>query len=191
LEVGGGHGNYHYHEQRKSLHAKRNIIQPMADSQPPPHAGVSFPPPFLYVAAFVAGLLLHRVWPLTIAGLGHKSARGAVLAAGMVLLLAWLALMVSAFAMFRRAHTTIIPNLPAAALVTGGPYRISRNPMYLALALGYAGLALMLNKWWPVILLPIALIAIDRLVIAREERYLAGAFRDEFGAYARRVRRWV
>jgi len=163
----------------------------MADSQPPPHSGVNFPPPFVYVAAFVAGLLLHRVWPLAIAGPDHESARGAVLVAGMALLLAWLVLMFWAFATFRRAHTTIIPNLPAAALVTSGPYRISRNPMYLSLALGYAGLALMLNKGWPLILLPIALVAIDRLVIAREERYLASAFRDEFGAYARRVRRWV
>ena len=163
----------------------------MADPQSPPHAGVSFPPPFVYVAAFVAGLLLHREWPLTITGPGREDGRGAVLVAGMALLLAWLAFMISAFAMFWRAQTTIIPNRPAAVLVTTGPYRISRNPMYLALALGYAGLALMLNRWWPIILLPIALIAIDRLVIAREEKYLANAFRDEFAAYSRQVRRWV
>lgn len=119
----------------------------MADAQPLPHSGVSFPPPFVYAAAFVAGLLLHRVWPLTIAGPDHESARRVVLAIGATLLLTWLTLMVWAFFTFGRARTTIIPNRPAAALVTYGPYRLSRNPMYLSLALGYAGLALELNKW--------------------------------------------
>lgn len=163
----------------------------MADAQPPPHAGVSFPPPFLYVAAFVAGLLLQRGWPLPITGPRHGTARGAVLIAGLALFLMFLGLLASAFFNFGRARTTVIPNRPASALVTSGPYRISRNPMYLALALLHAGLALLLNTWWPLFFLPIAVIAIDRLVIAREERYLASAFPQEYGAYRSRVRRWL
>jgi protein-S-isoprenylcysteine O-methyltransferase Ste14 len=164
------------------------ILEAMNPSPPPENPGVHFPPPLVYVAAFVAGLLLHRGWPLPIVGPARE---GALEAAGMVLLALWLALMLGAFITFARARTTFIPNRPAAALVTGGPYRISRNPMYLSLTLAYAGLSLLLNRWWPLLLLPLALAAIDRFVIAREERYLAGAFPEEYGAYARRVRRWI
>ena len=163
----------------------------MAEIQPPPHAGVNFPPPFVYVAAFVAGLLLQREWPLPITGPAQEAVRGAILMAGYALFLMFLVLVASAFFMFGWARTTVIPNQPASALVTNGPYRISRNPMYLALALGYAGLALILSTWWPLFFLPLAVLVIDRLVIAREERYLASAFPQEYGAYRRRVRRWL
>jgi protein-S-isoprenylcysteine O-methyltransferase Ste14 len=163
----------------------------MTETQPPPHAGVNFPPPFVYVAAFVAGLLLQRGWPLPITGLDQGTARGAVLISGLVLFLMFLGLVASAFFTFGRARTTVIPNRPASALVASGPYRISRNPMYLGLAFGYTGLALLLNTWWPLFFLPLAVIAIDRLVIVREERYLASAFPQEYGAYRSRVRRWL
>jgi protein-S-isoprenylcysteine O-methyltransferase Ste14 len=163
----------------------------MTETQPPPHAGVNFPPPFVYVAAFVAGLLLQRAWPLPITGPEQETIRGAILMAGYALFLMFLVLVGSAFFMFGWARTTVIPNRPASALVTNGPYRISRNPMYLALAFGYAGLALLLNTWWPLLFLPLAVIAIDRLVIAREERYLASAFPQEYDAYRSRVRRWL
>jgi protein-S-isoprenylcysteine O-methyltransferase Ste14 len=152
---------------------------------------VHFPPPFVYVAAFVAGLLLQRGWPLPITGPGPGTARGAILIAGLALLLMGLTIVASAFFTFGRARTTVIPNRPASALVTSGPYRISRNPMYLALALAYAGLALLLNTGWPLFFLPLAVLSIDRLVIAREERYLASAFPQEYGAYRSRVRRWL
>ncbi len=163
----------------------------MAEIQPPPHAGVNFPPPFVYAAAFIAGLLLQRKWPLFITEPGQGTARGVVLTAGLVLLLTFLGLAGSAFFRFGRARTTFIPNRPASALVTNGPYRISRNPMYLAFALGYTGLELLVNTWWPLFFLPLVLLAIDRLVIAREERYLASAFPEEYDAYRRRVRRWL
>lgn len=159
------------------------------EPQPPPHAGVHFPPPFVYAAAFVVGLLLQRGWPLPITGPG--TARGALLIAGLSLFLMWVLLTGSAFLTFGRARTTVIPNRPASALVTSGPYRISRNPMYLALALLYAGLSLLLNTWWPLVFLPLVVILIDRLVIAREERYLASAFPQEYDAYRSRVRRWL
>jgi len=161
----------------------------MAEIQPPPHAGVHFPPPFVYAVAFIAGLLLQRAWPLPITGPG--TARGVILTAGLVLLLAFLGLAGSAFFTFGRARTTVIPNRPASALVTSGPYRISRNPMYVAFALLYTGLALLVNTWWPLFFLPLVLIAVDRLVIAREERYLASAFPQEYDAYRSRVRRWL
>src|SRR5207253_2608083 len=101
----------------------------------------------------------------------------------------WLALMLAAFTTFARARTTIIPNQPANALVTNGPYRITRNPMYVSLAALYIGLSLLVNSWWPLVLLPVVLVIIDRAVIAREERYLTDAFPADYPAYQRRVRR--
>ena len=103
----------------------------------------------------------------------------------------WLALMLAAFATFGRAKTTPFPNRPASALVTSGPYRFTRNPMYLSLIALYIGLTLMLNSWWPLMMLPLVLVIIDRAVIAREERYLTDAFPADYPAYQRRVRRWL
>jgi protein-S-isoprenylcysteine O-methyltransferase Ste14 len=103
----------------------------------------------------------------------------------------WFALAATAMAAFRRARTTLIPNRPAHALVTTGPYRFTRNPMYVSLVALYLGVTAMLNTWWPVLFLPLVVICIDRMVVAREERYLASAFPAEYEAYTRRVRRWL
>lgn len=153
----------------------------------PPHAGVHFPPPFLYVAALIVGWLLERWRPAPITQ-GPSAVRDAL---ALVCAAIYLALFVAALRMFRRAHTTLIPNRPASALVTHGPYAITRNPMYVSLAWLYLGLALAMNSWWIVGLLVVVLIVIDRAVIAREERYLASAFPDEYAAYRARVRRWL
>jgi protein-S-isoprenylcysteine O-methyltransferase Ste14 len=63
--------------------------------------------------------------------------------------------------------------------------------MYVSLVLLYVGVTLALDTWWPLVLLPLVIVAVDRLVIRREERYLAAAFPSEYPAYCRRVRRWV
>jgi len=118
----------------------------------------------------------------------QPSAREAI--AGFFLLVGFV-LAAAAFAKFARARTTIVPNRPSKALVTTGPYRITRNPMYVSLAALYVGLAFVGNSWWPLILLPAVVLIIDRAVIAREERYLAGAFPTEYDAFRRRVRRWL
>jgi protein-S-isoprenylcysteine O-methyltransferase Ste14 len=92
---------------------------------------------------------------------------------------------------FRRHHTAIIPHKPASTIVTDGPYRFTRNPMYVGLALQFAGVSLLLDSWWAIALLPVVVAIIDRSVIAREERYLASAFGADYGAYRLRVRRWI
>lgn len=159
----------------------------MTVSSPPPHAGVHFPPPLLYVAGIAAGWALDRWRPLPIAD-GWSLGRAAV---AVVCFAAFAALSVAAFALFRRNRTSIIPNRPATALVTEGPYRFTRNPMYVSLAALYVGVTMALNSWWPLALLPIVVLAVDRMVIAREERYLADAFPSEYKAYRARVRRWI
>ena len=70
-------------------------------------------------------------------------------------------------------------------------YRFSRNPMYVSLALLYIAVTLVLDSWWPLLLLPAVLAIVDRVVILREERYLSRAFPHLYDEYRRRVRRWL
>ena len=92
---------------------------------------------------------------------------------------------------FLRAGTPAIPFKPSTALVTSGHYRITRNPMYVGMASLYIGLAFAFGLIWAFALLPIVVVVIDRLVIAREEPYLERLFGEEYLAYKRRVRRWI
>jgi protein-S-isoprenylcysteine O-methyltransferase Ste14 len=111
--------------------------------------------------------------------------------AGALLIAAGLAVTYWGIFTFRRARTAVYPHYPASRLVQGGPYRFSRNPMYTGLALVYVGLSMLTNTVWPLLLLPLVLVALVFLVIHREERYLASAFGEEYEAYRRRVRRWL
>ena len=92
---------------------------------------------------------------------------------------------------FRRGGTPIDPYTPSQAFVTDGPYRLTRNPAYLGMALAYAGIAIAANAPWALAPLPIAIAVIDRGVIAREERYLERRFGTPYAEYKRRVRRWI
>ncbi len=159
----------------------------MTAATPIPNAGVRFPPPLTYVLGLVVGWIIQHTWPLSLPA--SWAAIRPILAA--VFIVAWFALMLWAFASFRRAHTAIIPHRPATSIVTYGPYRITRNPMYVSMTSVYIGLTLMMNSWWPFIFMPIVLVIIRLFVIAREERYLTNAFPVEYPAYCQRVRRWL
>lgn len=95
------------------------------------------------------------------------------------------------FHAMRRSGTPVNPYKPTAAIVSDGPYRFSRNPIYVGNAIFYVGLALTINTLWLFLLLPV-LIAILRFgVIAREERYLEQKFGEDYFRYKRAVRRWL
>jgi len=85
----------------------------------------------------------------------------------------------------------VIPMSPARAIVVTGPYRFTRNPMYVGLTVAYVGIALLVNMAWPLLTLPAVLIALRLFVIAREERHLRQAFPEAYAAYCARVRRWL
>ena len=87
--------------------------------------------------------------------------------------------------------TNVDPSLPATAVVTSGPYRLSRNPLYVGLALVYFGLTLALDSWWGIVLLVAVLIVMHRGVIQREERYLEQKFGDGYRQYRSTVRRYI
>lgn len=158
----------------------------MAVSRSSDSPGVRFPPPLLFVLGFGLGLVAHRLMPVPL--LPSRPALLTVAAWGLVI--AGAALLGWALVTFLTARTAVVPNRPASALLARGPYRLSRNPMYLALTLLYAGLALWVNALWPLVALPLVLAALWFAVVRREEAYLARAFGADYAAYRARVRRW-
>lgn len=162
----------------------------MTGSDPMANPGVKFPPPFVFLAAFlIAWLLETRVMRIRIVGGGASPA--AIQIAGAVLVVAGLALVAWGLLTFARARTAILPFRPATHIVDHGPYSFTRNPMYTGLAIAFFGGALILNYGWMLVMLPLAMITIYNYVIKREERYLTSAFPVEYGEYRRKVRRWL
>ncbi len=158
-------------------------------SEPAPtNPGVRFPPPTLFVAGFLIGVALDR-WMLSVS-LGGVS-RTALLFAGWTLTVAGMLVLLWALLTFARARTAILPSRPASTIVATGPFRYSRNPMYVGFSAIYVGLSLLMSMAWPLLLLPLVLLSLYALVIRREEHYLGHAFSDEYAAYRSRVRRWL
>jgi protein-S-isoprenylcysteine O-methyltransferase Ste14 len=157
-----------------------------ADPAPPESgADVRVLPPAVFAAAFALGALADRWRHVGVPG--GRRARPV----GIGLMAAGAGLAASGAATFRRHRTTVIPHRPVSTFVTAGPYRFSRNPMYTGLSLCHAGGALVIGSVWPLATLPITVAAVRRLVIDREERYLAERFGEEYETYRRTVRRWL
>jgi len=153
--------------------------------EPADNPGVRFPPPLIYASAVIAGLLLERSRSLPIGTGVFRPVLAWLLFAGFLLLMG------SSVGTFRRKRTSFLPFRPATTLVIAGPYRYTRNPMYVAAALLTVAFGLWLNTWWPIILLIPALVTIRRYVIDREESYMRRRFGAEYDLYTRHVRRWL
>jgi protein-S-isoprenylcysteine O-methyltransferase Ste14 len=148
-------------------------------------AGIRVPPPLFYVAGFLIGVGIELAVPI------DRPSTAVTLAGAVIGIVVWLALDGAATLFFRRAGTSMIPIRPSTALVTTGPYRFTRNPMYLGMAFLYMGLAFALGFIWPLAVLPVVIVAVDRLVIAVEEAYLLRRFGGEYSEYMKRARRWL
>ena len=148
-------------------------------------AGVIAPPPLIYLGPLVFGLLLNRRFPITFLPCRVARSLGWTLLSGGVLLIGWFE-----WAM-RRAGTSANPYKPVSHMVTEGPFRYTRNPAYLSMTMIYTGIVGLANALWAIVLLPIALLVIQRGVIEREERYLERKFGEEYLRYKARVRRWI
>jgi protein-S-isoprenylcysteine O-methyltransferase Ste14 len=160
-------------------------MQQRVTSSRPDHPNVRIPPPLIYAAGFILGLWLGRAVPVSV--LPNTVSR----IAAVVWIALWAILGAWSIGLFRRAHTGFLPIRPATTLVIAGPYRVTRNPMYLALACLYVGLALWFDVFWALVLLPWVVVAIQHYVIVREEEYLESKFGDEYRQYKARVRRWL
>jgi len=147
-------------------------------------AGVIARPPLLYLGSLLAGGVLDLVFSAPIPEYALR------LPVAALLFVAGAALLVTCALRFKAAGTNVPTNLPTTALVISGPYRLSRNPIYLALTLIYLGLAVGYGSWWPVLLLAPLMIVMRHGVIGREERYLEAKFGESYRAYCSSVRRW-
>lgn len=159
------------------------IVKPETDS-----AQISFPPPFVYLGFLLLGLVADRFSPYW-AGIGIEYPLRLIL--GGVIGAAGIFIMLSGTRRFRKLGTNVEPWKPTNQIVSSGIYRVTRNPMYLGMALLYLGLALALNSIGALIFLPVVLLVIRTQVIAREERYLEAKFGEEYLTYKNSVRRWI
>jgi protein-S-isoprenylcysteine O-methyltransferase Ste14 len=149
------------------------------------HADVRIPPPLIYVAGFVLGLALERFFPeLVLPKIPSRVAAVLCIALG-VTIAVW------SVGLFHRERTSFVPIKPTTTLVIYGPYRFTRNPMYLGLVCVYLGIALWFGIFWALILLPAVMALIQRYVIIREEQYLERKFGGAYLKYKADVRRWI
>ena len=152
--------------------------------------GVNFPPPAIHVVGFIIGWMFDRAvfaLPLFTDAASMPMRR----MVGGLIVVVGAAFALSAAMTFKKAKTAIIPHYSASHIVDTGPFRISRNPMYVGITLAYVGFSILLNSGWPLILLPLVLMLLFTMVIAKEERYLHSAFGATYAEYQHRVRRWL
>ena len=151
----------------------------------PDNAGVIAPPPLIYGVALVLGSLIHLMFPISFlpTNLAHWLGVPLMLAAGLIV--------ASAFRALGRARTTFDIRKPTTTIVADGPFRYSRNPMYISLTLLYMGLAVLINSLWILLLLLPVVLVIQNGVVKREEQYLEGKFGDAYLRYKAQVRRWI
>ncbi len=142
-------------------------------------------PPFIYLGFLILGFGLDRLWPLALLPEVLQYTMGAApIALGALV-------MGLAVRRFKAAGTNVQTPLPAIAIVTDGPYRISRNPIYLGMNAIYAGIGIAADAPWVLALIVPLLIVMRTGVVAREERYLERKFGDEYLRYKAKVRRWL
>lgn len=142
-------------------------------------------PPVWLIATGAAMAVLARQVPLARFGGDLSQTLGWLVILAAVLLMGWAVLA------FRRHDTTVVPRRDPSALVTDGPFRFSRNPIYLADAAILLGWALILGAVSPLLLVPVFVAVIDRRFIVDEEAALARAYPEAFAAFRTRTRRWL
>ena len=142
-------------------------------------------PPLVYLAGLVVGHVVN--WWLPAEVLPVRTAW----IVGAILVVLGLGLAASAMGIFRRSGTTIRPDRASTSLVIAGPYKFTRNPMYVGMAIAYLGLAIADRSLWSLILLPVVLLIIRRAVITNEEAFLERRFGSAYTGYKAKVRRWL
>lgn len=161
----------------------------MAEEKSTDTAGVILLPPYLFGLVFAAAVALEFIGlfrflgPISLSGWQLWSGLGICCLAATLALWGILA--------FVRAGTNIPPDEPALAVVTTGPYRFTRNPMYLGILGLLFGLGLMLRLEWAIILWPVLAMLLHYGVVLREERYMTDKFGAPYEALLSRTRRWI
>ena len=154
-------------------------------SEPNDHAQVKIHPPVLVSMHVLAAFFLNKLWPLSF------TFPKVLEWVGYVLVLIGLGLTISAASGFMRARTTLDPHGSVSNIVTSGPYRFSRNPIYLGFVCLMIGFPFIFRTYWGLILSPLLIVLMNWLVIRHEEAYLEKKFGEAYVGYRSRVRRWL
>ena len=149
--------------------------------------GVYIPPPLFYVVVFLIALFLQK--KIAINDFVFHSQIIKIL--GISLFVISLFFLVTSLRKFFLSKNTLILIKPASSLQTNGIYNISRNPMYVGLAIVYLGITCFIGNWWNIILFPILLLIVQEYIINREEKYLIRRFGQDYLDYKSKVRRWL
>ena len=152
-------------------------------TQPGPNPGL-LRPPVIFLCAVLVGIALNWFWPL-------KFMPGNMRSLGPLATVCAVVLFLLSYREFQAAGTSVRGSTSSTAIVQTGPYRFSRNPIYLAFILFVLGLSVWLNNLWMLVTLAPAIGIIAMVVIPREERFLERNFNDEYSSYKARVRRWL
>ena len=148
-------------------------------------AGVVGLPPITSLVAILAGHFIDMFVPLALAGGSGRVLAGRVISAVAFGLFIW------SVPLFKSHGTPVKPHAPTTAIIKTGPYRFSRNPIYLSMALLHFGIALWNGTWWMLVTLAVTLWFTTKFVIEREEAYLERRFGEEYVSYKASVRRWI
>ena len=157
-------------------------------SKPRDAAAVRFPPPLIPLATILLGGLLDRDWPIDP---GFELSRPIRYVVGGLIVTCALTIVSWAIAHFRLRGQDEKPWTPTTAIVGAGPYRFTRNPMYLGMVILCIGAAILLTNWWILALTPLCALALWVFAIRPEEAYLESKFGEGYRSYKRRVRRWL
>ncbi len=145
------------------------------------------PAPLVYVPALLSGLLLHSAFPFTLLATFFLFP----LAIGLPIIGVGVFFLIWAGRTMRLAGTSPNPTKPTTKIVVEGPFRFSRNPIYLSFTLIYLGITIATNALWPLLLLPVVLVIVQLRALYPEEKYLEQRFGEEYLRYKARVRRWI
>ena len=143
------------------------------------------PPPLIYLGGLAVGIVLNIFWPLPFLP------KDLILPLGISIIAVSVVLVVSAFRAFIKAKTNIDVRKPTTSIVSTGPYRFSRNPVYLSMTLFVIGIAVWVNSLWILFTLLQVLFVMQLGVISREETYLTKKFGEQYLQYKAKVRRWL
>lgn len=149
------------------------------------HPDISIKPPLLYLGALALGIILDLIIRTDLMGWGTQ------FALGMLLLCAGLALLIWAVGAMTRAGTNIAISQPVLALVTKGPYRYSRNPIYLALTMMYLAFCFLFDLLFGFVLLVPVILIMNKYVIDIEELFLGNRFGTDYIDYSVHTPRWL
>jgi protein-S-isoprenylcysteine O-methyltransferase Ste14 len=147
--------------------------------------GIMIPPPLIYFIGFLLAYAMNRFYQIPMFG------------PPLSIVLALLAVTPSAvlglwgLLEFWRARINPFPHKPSSSLVIVGPYRVTRNPMYVSLALLYVSFGFLLSIAWAFVVLPAVIFIVNIYVIRREESYLESKFGEQYRDYKKQVRRWL